>query len=246
MPSSTSRRPVAGRRSTDRALPSIVRVFMVRRGPYRPRPGRPRGLGAVVPRLRRQGGRQRLPAVPPAPGADRAVGYGDAGGAPDSPNDRQPGPPLAYDRLLRSPRPRVRRLVPPARPLLPRTDPRRRMECRAGRRRHLARHPRLQGRDRGTRRRDRLVVATPRVARGVVAVRHVTRGARAGPRAARGASAARAPARPRRLGGAGSGGRRRVCRLLVEPRARRAVGRVPGPRSSMAEARRPGCLHGLA
>ena len=117
-------------------------------------PGRPRGLGAALPRLRRQGRRQRLPAVPAPPGPDRAGRSGPAAARPPAarsaaatrrrtprrrPPRRRPDARRRDARLLRGPRARVRRLVPAARPLRARPGPRRRLERRARRRRSLAR-----------------------------------------------------------------------------------------------------------
>ena len=65
----------ADRRTVGRrldAVPRELRLPLVRRRPHLPDPRRPRGLGAALPGLRRQGGRQRVPAVPAAPGPDRA------------------------------------------------------------------------------------------------------------------------------------------------------------------------------
>ena len=74
-------------------------------------------------------------------------------------------------RLLRGAGRRVRRLVPAPRPLRARARPRRGLERRARCRRPLARRPADPRRDRGARRRDRLVVAAPRGEGRAVAVR---------------------------------------------------------------------------
>ena len=81
-PSSTSRRSGRGRRSGRRSAGMPFRAtfdcLWCGARPRLPRPGRPRGLGAALPGLRRQGRRQRVPALPAAPGADRA-GSGGCG-----------------------------------------------------------------------------------------------------------------------------------------------------------------------
>ena len=97
----------------------------------------------------------------------------------------------------------------------------------------------IAGRDRRARRRDGLVVAAPRGQGRAVAVRRQPGAARPGPRAARRPPAARPPPRPRRLGRAGSRGRRRLHRLLAEPRPARPARCVPR-RSSGAGSSRAG------
>ena len=135
----TSRRSGRGRRSAEvdatGAVPRDVRLPVVRGGPHLSRPRRPRGLGAALPRLRRQGRRQRVPPVPAAPGADRARRRGGAGVATAAATADAAAPTVAaasptgrrrpprrrprrrHARLLRGPGPRVRRLVPAPRPL---------------------------------------------------------------------------------------------------------------------------------
>ena len=67
---------------------------MVRRARTLPRPRRPRGLGAALPGLRRQGRRQRVPALPAAAGAHRAWPGGGVRRSPAAGRRRRhrPGP----------------------------------------------------------------------------------------------------------------------------------------------------------
>ena len=134
-------------------------------------------------------------------------------------------------RLLRGPRPGIRRLVPASRPVRARPRPRRRLERRARCGRALARRPADPRRDRGARGRHRLVVAAARRQGRAVALRRGIGPARSGAGATGRASPARAPARARRVGRAGSGGRRALHRVLAEPRAARPARRVPGASS---------------
>ena len=125
-------------------------------------------------------------------------------------------------------------------------DPRRRLERGARCRRALARRAADPWRDRRAGRRDRLVVAAAGGQGRAVAVRRHAGAAR--PRA-RAAGRARAPGpspRPRCVGRAGSRGRRRLHRLLAEPRAARPPGRVPRHRPALAQAGRHVRLHRLA
>ena len=71
-----------------------------------------------------------------------------------------------------------------------------------------------------------------------VALRRDRRPARPRPRAAGRARAARPPPCPRRLGRARSAGRRRLHRVLAEPRPARPACRVPRARPALAQARR--------
>ena len=170
--------------------------------------GRPRGLGPALPGLPRQGGRQPVPAVP-APRCDRRPGRGGARGARasgrPSPGASAAAPTGRRDgRLLRGPGRRVRRLVSPPRPLLPRPDPRRGLERRARRRRDVAGRPADPGRDRRAGGRHRLVVAAPRLEGRAVDLRRGRGAARPRPRTAGRPSPPRPHPRPRRVGGAGS------------------------------------------
>ena len=171
----------------DRAVPRDLRLPVVRRRAHVSRPRRPRGLGAALPGLRRQGGRQRVPALPPAPGhrpsaarrrkARRRPGRvrrdgrrrADAGSRPIArPRPLDAGPPP--DPTARSRRRHARLLRRPARPSTttgtcaagatsdgPIHDAAWNAELDAGR--ALARRPADRRRDRRARRRDRLVVA---------------------------------------------------------------------------------------
>ena len=221
--SSTSRRPAAGRRSrsADDAVPRDVRLPVVRDRPHRPRPRRPGGLGAALPRLRRQGRRQRLPAVPAAPGPDRAraparaarprAAAPVAGAAAAATPTRAPTPPAADRRRRRPRQPAIdaeRRWSPTTRPAPPSTTT---GTCaaaamRAGRSttppgtrsstRPAAGSTRCRSRrDRRARRRHRLVDAAPG-SKGELSLYDARRAARASPRAAGRPRAPRPPARP--------------------------------------------------
>ena len=149
-------------------------------------------------------------------------------------------------RLLRGQGARVRRLVPAARPLRARPDPRRGLERRARRRRTLARRASDPRRDRRARGGDRLVVAAPRLEGRAVALRRERGTARARPRAPRRASAPGAPPRARRVGRTGPPGRCRLHRFLAEPRPSRQAGRVPRDRPALAQAGRHVRVHRFA
>ena len=185
--------------------------------------GRPGGLGAALPGLRRQGGRQRVPPVSPAPGADRAR----------RPRERDAGD--AADRRPRPPRHRRRRV---AVPLTPDARPTRRRrprmvayyEARAPeyddwylRRGRYARGPihdaawnaeldaagrwldalPIGGEIVELAAGNRLVVAAARVEGRAVAVRRRAARRSTARATARRPWTARAPPRPRRVGGAG-------------------------------------------
>ena len=141
--------------------------------------------------------------------------------------------------------PGIRRLVPASRPVRARPRPRRRLERRARRGRALAGRPADPRRDRGARGRHRLVVAAARRQGRAVALRRGIGPARSGTRAPGRASPAGAPARARRMGRAGPGGRRALHRVLAEPRAARPARRVPGHRPALAQARRDLRVHRL-
>ena len=211
-----------------------------------PDPGRPRGLGAALPRLPRQGRRQRVPALPAAPGdhgawpgervgrrwpnaAEPEVGSADAAGDAEAAlvpyYEARAG---EYDdwylrrgRYARGADPRRRPGTPSS------TWP-------GG---GWTRLP-IARRDRRAGRRDRLVVAAARAQGRAVALRRERRAARAGARPPGRARVACAPPRPRRLGRAGPPGGRRVRRLLAEPHparpARRRSSRSSGAGSSRA------------
>ena len=192
---------------------------------------RPGGLGAALPRLRRQGRRQRVPAVPAAPGADRTRAAARVGAA------RRPTRPRR--RRDRRPRPRRRRRAADAADVdramidyyearapeyddwyLRRgryargADPRRGLERRARRRRPLARRAcRCSGEI------VELAAGTgwwsPLLAsrKGELSLYDAIAGAaRPGARAPGRPRPARPPPRPRRLGRTGPAGRRRCSR----------------------------------
>ena len=227
--------------AADVPVPRDLRLPVVRRRVRVPRPGRPRGLGAALPdcvgkagdngflrfRLRqalterarrgRAGGGAPRGRRPPRP----ATAPADAAAADARRADRD-AEMLAYyearaaeydDWYLR--RGRYARGA----------DPRRRLERRARRGRPLARRPADPRRDRGARRRHRLVVAAPRREGRAVALRRGAGAARSGARAPRRPRPARPPPRARRVGRAGPAGRRAVRRLLAEPRAARPARR---------------------
>ena len=235
--------PDPGLGPVHRAVPSDLRLPVVRRQPHDARTRRPGGLGPALPGLRRQGRRQRVPPLPPAPGHRRAWGVEaqregrgppTSAAAPTRP-DRRPcrRPRPRDDRVLRGPRAGVRRLVSAPRPVCPRPDPRCRLGRRARRRRPMAGWPADERRDRRAGRRDRLVVAVAGREGRRVPVRRERGAPRPGPRAPGRARPAGAPARPRRLGRAGPAGRRALHRVLAQPRA----GRPAATRSSPSPGR---------